>query len=122
MSSIDKAIKNMYYLYCYDCDSRHEMTYDIDDNTYLCPECYREIEQKFISDDDKEFNMCKMRKYIMDNPTIAKKIIIKYLLHIEYPTNLLYDKNKINEYYDDLLLDKFNYYDYKLFSFKFQYL
>ena len=110
MSSIAKNIKLCYRAYCYDCSSKYEMI-EYENNVFTCPECYKNNHTPNF-----ELNQYYLIEYIKLNQQIGKKIISKYFAIKGFNDNIVYDKNLIDECYQEIINDKKT--NYKIFSIK----
>ncbi len=115
---ITDTIKKMYGIHCENC-LYYEMELSRCDNTFMCSECYATKNIYEIGELQYYFKYNKLIKFIISNPQIAKKIIVKYLILIGYLDEFVYNKNIINEYCKDIFdnVNKISY-EYKLCNVK----
>ena len=88
-------LKHMTYCECFECGSRHTMTYGLDDE-YQCEECYRHGAR----DDTFTIEWKQVKKYMLknaENLNEVMRIFVDELLNEEW------DDEKINELCDELL-------------------
>jgi hypothetical protein len=71
------------------------------DNIWECPECYKEVDNKDVNNDDLELSYSELRKYMLKDNETTKAKIIEYLTYIGHD-NITNDENLIKNYHDDL--------------------
>ena len=90
---------------------------DYDNTSYfVCPECYSEVSIDTVCQKDLVIDKFRFINYILKNPTIARKFIMKYLTLEGLSDDIIFNKQLIDELYNEILTVKKCYSLYNIFN------
>lgn len=72
-------------------------------NCYYCEDCYAEIDKHNILKKDFHLNNHKFIMRVINNPSIAKKLVMKCLTNEGYGDDIVYNKEIIQQCLDNII-------------------
>ena len=117
--SISQKIYSLYYLECLECLTEYQLKKNVYNNTsyYICCRCSREVSIDTVCLKDFVLDEVSFINYVLENPTIARKIIMKYLTLEGLSDDIIFNKQLIDELYNEILTIKILcFYRYNVFN------